>query len=250
MRRIATEGRQQIQGILDREMMRDYQWDKTDADVKQAVADKILARVKEASGKDKTFTDEFERLKARSDWAGLSRHLKNFQERVTPGLIPSVARLFAVKSKVAPVAAKKPVVMNGKPAEATGWVQISQQPKAAQIDYGKMGRGAEDMLLENKAILKDGRRVTWAVIRASGVRAPGNANRSGSCDDAPRSILSRICNLDRNTAVWLVQDRALENTQHTSSGLGILLPFKIKVVALWQVEDPVAAEHISTDAVL
>lgn len=162
MKPIATEGKAQIQTILDREMGGSYQWDKTDPDVKQAVSERILAEVKNASMKDKTFSDEFERLKARGDWAGLSRHVKNFQERVTPTIIPKVARLFNVKPKGGPViAGKKPVVAaNGKTPER-GFEKVSAQPKASQIDYAAMGRGADDMLLDRKAILKGGRKVIW-----------------------------------------------------------------------------------------
>jgi hypothetical protein len=163
---IATEGKQQIQSITDLEMNQSYQWDKTDASVREAVADRVRQEVINASGKDKTFSREFQRLQERGDAQGLSRHVKNFQERVTPGIVQRVAKLFAVKPKGAGiVAAKKPVVTatngNGKQPDR-GWERVSAQPKFADIDTAAMGRNYEDMILDGKAILKSGRKVVWA----------------------------------------------------------------------------------------
>jgi hypothetical protein len=159
---VATEGRAQIQGIVDREMGQNYQWDKTDSDVKQALSEAVRKAVVDASQKDRTFSAEFDRLQARGDWGGLSRHVKNFQERVTPSLLPKIARLFNVKPKgAAVVPAKKPVASADGAKPDQGWVQVSQMPKASQINMAAMGRNYEDMILSNKAILKDGRKVTW-----------------------------------------------------------------------------------------
>ena len=163
---IANEGKAQIQSITDREMTQSYQWDKTTGDVKQAVADRVRQEVIAASGKDKTFSREFDRLKERGDSAGLSKHVKNFQERVTPSIVQRVAKLFNVKPKGAPLnVIKKPVAgapaTNGAKVEQ-GWTKWMQQtpPRADLVDRSKT---SEDMILSNPAryVLKDGRRVTW-----------------------------------------------------------------------------------------
>lgn len=162
---IATEGRQQIASITEREMAAGYQWNATDPDVKQAVLDEVRKRVVEASGKDKAFTDEFERLKARGDSAGLSRHVKNFQDRVTPQIIQKAARLYAVKPKNAgPALVKKAAVANGSsPASVSNnWERIASQPKFKDLDTAAMGRNYEDMIMSGKAILRGGKKVQWA----------------------------------------------------------------------------------------
>ncbi len=162
---IANEGKRQLQTVTEREMNQSYQWSATDRDVQEAVIERVRQEVIKVSSKDKSFVTEFERLKARGDSAGLSRHVKNFQDRVTPSVVQRVAKLFAVKPKGAgPQIVKKPAggitATAGKPAER-GWEKISAQPKPSQINYGAMGRSPEDMIMSNKAILKDGRKVTW-----------------------------------------------------------------------------------------
>lgn len=161
---VANEGRRQLETITDREMRTGYQWDETDRDVQDAVKDRVRFEVIQVGKKDKTFNREFERLKERGDSEGLMRHVRNFQDRVTPGIVQRVARLFAVKTKAAGKAVAKPAIKPGngaKPSER-GWETIARQPTAGQIDYRAMGRNADDMILANKAILKDGRKVQWA----------------------------------------------------------------------------------------
>lgn len=160
---IASEGQKQILSITDREMGQSYKWAETDPDVQSAVRDRVKQEVIKASGKDKAFLGEFNRLKDRGDAQGLERHVKNFQDRVTPAIVQRVAKLFAVKPKGAGIAVvKKPqVAANGvavtKPQE--GWVRISGQPKPQDIDRRKT---TDTMILENKAIDKNGRKITWA----------------------------------------------------------------------------------------
>jgi hypothetical protein len=156
---IANEGRQQIQSITDREMNQSYQWDKTDPSVKEAVQDRVRTEVINTSKKDKLFTKEFDRLKERGDSQGLSRHVKNFQDRVTPSIAQRVAKLFAVKPKGAVTQVKKPVVTNG--TIQSGWEKVSQQPKFSELDRAAMGRNYEDMILDHKGILKGGRKIIW-----------------------------------------------------------------------------------------
>jgi len=160
---IASEGQKQILSITDREMGQSYKWSETSAEVQQAVRDRVRQEVISASAKDKVFSREFDRLKERGDAAGLERHVKNFQDRVTPSIVQRVAKLFAVKPKGAGIAVvKKPqVAANGvavtKPQE--GWVRISGQPKPQDIDRRKT---TDEMILSNRAIDKNGRKITWA----------------------------------------------------------------------------------------
>lgn len=163
---ISSEGKQQIASITDREMAQGYQWDKTDPDVKTAVQERVRLEVVSASKKDKGFCAEYDRLKARGDAAGLTRHVKNFQDRVVPGVVTRVAKLFAVKPKNAGAApVKKPVTaINGNGNGATAskdWVRVSVQPKFSDFDRTAMGRDFEDMILSHKGVLKGGKRVMW-----------------------------------------------------------------------------------------
>ena len=170
---IANAGRTQILSITDREMGQSYKWADTDPEVQQAVRDRVRQDVIAASAKDKVFSREFDRLKERGDAAGLERHVKNFQDRVTPAIVQRVAKLFAVKPKGA-VAVVKPKVGQAATSGAKvdeGWSRISAQPKAGEIDYGKTAAearkvkhsyGADDFVMEGKAVLKSGRKVTWA----------------------------------------------------------------------------------------
>lgn len=158
---IASEGRQQIQSITDREMMASYRWAETDPSVKEAVMDRVRSEVVGASKKDKGFLKEFDRLKDRSDSAGLSRHVKNFQDRVTPQIVARVAKLFAVKPKGASATIKTPVAGTQSAATpiAQGWTRVSAQPSASLVNRSAT---TDDMILSNRAILKDGKRVQWA----------------------------------------------------------------------------------------
>ena len=160
---IASAGRQQITSITDREMGQSYKWSETSAEVQQAVRDRVRQEVISASAKDKVFSREFDRLKERGDAAGLERHVKNFQDRVTPSIVQRVAKLFAVKPKGAGPTIVKPktdaVASNGAAKQDPGWIRISVQPKPQDIDRRKT---TDTMILENKAIDKNGRKITWA----------------------------------------------------------------------------------------
>lgn len=163
---IATVGKQQIGTILEREMAAGYQWGKTDAEVRDEVKRKVQEEVIKISKKDPTFGREFERLKGRGDSERLQSHIKDFQERVTPNIVQRVARLFNVapKNAGAQSGVKKPVPATPAASgpESTAWVRISGQPKFKDMDTSAMGRNYEDLIMSNKAILRDGRRVQWA----------------------------------------------------------------------------------------
>ena len=164
MEPVANEGKQQISSIIDREMTANYQWSATNGDVKQAVNEQVQKEIVKASQKDKTFCNELERLKARGDRSGLARHIKNFQERVGPGIVQRVARLYALKPKNAGTqTVKKPVAQPASGGrQEQGWERVMVQPKASQLDYAAMGRNAEDMIMSGKAILKGGKKVQWS----------------------------------------------------------------------------------------
>ena len=81
---------------------------------------------------------------------GLANHVKNFQDRVTPGIVQRVAKLFAVKPKGAGIAAvKKPVAAaNGNGAQAGTELDAHiAQPWQGDLDYAAMGGNAEDMVM-------------------------------------------------------------------------------------------------------
>jgi hypothetical protein len=156
---VANAGKQQLETITDREMGASYQWAATDESVKQAVRERIQQEVVKASKADKSFTTNFETLKARKDASALERHIKAFQDKVTPAIAQRVAKLFAVKPKGGPVAVKKaPVAAQATAKTEQGWVRTTQQPKAGEIDYSKTN---DDMIMDGKAVLKGGKRVQW-----------------------------------------------------------------------------------------
>ena len=162
---IANEGRQQIESITAREMTQSYQWDKTDPSVKEAVSERVRNEVISASKKDTGFCAELDRLRARGDAAGLARHVKSFQDRVTPAIVQRVARLFNVKPKgAATITAKKPVAGTNGTVKASdqGWTRWTEgtPPRANLVDRSKT---TDDMILSNPAkyVLKDGRKVLW-----------------------------------------------------------------------------------------
>ena len=83
---------------------------------------------------------------------------------MTPGVIQRVARLFAVKPKNAGNGAVKKAPAfagngNGAAKVDAGWVRVSQMPSPGQVNRSAT---TDSMILDNKAVLKDGRKVVWA----------------------------------------------------------------------------------------
>lgn len=154
---VAQQGKAQIQSIVDREMTASYQWAQTDSSVKEAVQDRVRQEVMKASVKDKNFCRLYDQYKARGDAQGLGRHIKQFQDKVTPAIAQRVAKLFAVKPKgaVKQVAAQ---TQQAKPADR-GWERVRMQPTIKEIDRSKT---SDDMVMDGKAVLKNGRKVIWA----------------------------------------------------------------------------------------
>jgi hypothetical protein len=155
---VADKGRAHLSSIAEREMSAAYQWSATDPDVKEAVMERVRMEVVRASKSDANFGKIFDNLKERGDAAGLERHIKQFQDRVTPKIIQRVAKLFAVKPKGASSAKKAAGTAEIKPAER-GWERVVDPPKHTEVDRGKT---TEDMVYSGKAVLKSGRKVQWA----------------------------------------------------------------------------------------
>lgn len=160
---IATSGKQHVTQIVDAEMGRGYQWAQTSADVQDAVRERVTQEIVKASKADKTFMRDFDRFRSRNDGAGLERHIKNFQQRVGPGIVEKVARLFNVKPKGAGAGPVKvqPQAQRANGAQRIGttdWERITRQPGPGEWDRVKT---TADMILEQRAILKSGKRVTW-----------------------------------------------------------------------------------------
>lgn len=158
---ISSSGRQQIADIVNSEMTRGYQWSETSQDVQDAIRERVTAEIVNASKKDKTFSDNFARYRDRQDAKGLENHIKSFQAKVGPAIVQKVARLFNVKPKISPSGTK--VVNKAAPVTQTavpkGWERISRQPTPGEIDRV---RTTADMIMDNKAIMKSGKKVMWA----------------------------------------------------------------------------------------
>lgn len=166
MKPVSAAGRAQLGEIVEREMGQAYKWAEADPDVQAALRDKVESELVKILKADKGYQAERDRLKERGDYEGLTRHIKNVQARLIPTIIPRVAKLFAVKPKGTPAstirtAAATNGANGGNGTQNQNWERVSAMPKFADIDRAAMGRDYEDLILSNKAILKDKRRVTW-----------------------------------------------------------------------------------------
>jgi signal recognition particle subunit SEC65 len=92
-----------------------------------------------------------------NDKAGYLRFIGSIYKRVVPDAMAQAVNR-TMKGKAAPTA--QPGVDRGAPAKAAppGFVQVAKEPSSWDIDYGCTNQA---MLKENRAVLKDGKKVTW-----------------------------------------------------------------------------------------
>lgn len=159
MKPVTVAGKAQIVQILDREMNASYKWSETDPSIREAVKDRVEAEIGKLLTKDKGYLATRDRFKARGDYAGLEALIKSTQERVTPNIVARVAKLFAVKPKGPAQTIKTAVTPATTTSIAQGWTRVSAQPSPSIVNRSAT---TDDMILSNRAILKDGKRVQWA----------------------------------------------------------------------------------------
>jgi len=156
---VRTAGIQHIAKVIDREMTLSYQWSETDSDIQQAIRERVqeeLVKLSKKTGFDK----DVDKLKARGDGKTLQRRLEQFQEKHIPNILPRVAKLFAVKAKTAQRQGQQQQKQGQQQQQADrGWERVAQMPAPGSVDRAKT---TADMILNNQAILKNGKKVQWA----------------------------------------------------------------------------------------
>jgi hypothetical protein len=128
------------------------------ADQKQALEAKVLGKVKAAQMGNKEFAANFQKYYSAKDKDGLLKFVKADADKLLPNAVKDSFRVlfsdFGAKAQPKPVDGAKP------PAAAdAGFIKVSGPPHPDTVNLK-----ATDfrMRMHSQAILKDGRRVTWA----------------------------------------------------------------------------------------
>jgi hypothetical protein len=128
------------------------------ADQKQALEAKVLGKVKAAQMGNKEFVANFQKYYSAKDKDGLLKFVKADADKLLPNAVNDSFRVlfsdFGAKAQPKPVDGAKP------PAAAdAGFIKVSGPPHPDTVNLK-----ATDfrMRMHSQAILKDGRRVTWA----------------------------------------------------------------------------------------
>lgn len=159
---VMAAGDARIKTVAERELSRQYQWANADADVKDAVLEKIRTELGKQLGKNKAYTEARDRMKQAGNIEGLKRHIQTHFDKAVPTIIQRVAKLYNLKPRSAGTqTAKKAATVT--PGVKTlvpekGWVRVSAPPNPRDVDRSKTN---PDMVLDNRAIMKDGRKVYW-----------------------------------------------------------------------------------------
>jgi hypothetical protein len=124
---------------------------------------KELFATRSAAAADKLFPgwkDKAQRFIKANDKEGYLRYVKSIYARIVPETMGS-AVTATMKGKAAPAAPKPGApAANGKPAPPAvpGFKPAANEPGSFDIDYG---RTSTEMLRQNRAVLKNGERVSW-----------------------------------------------------------------------------------------
>lgn len=159
---VRAAGDKIIATSVRREMSRSYLWDQADSDVQQEVISKVRDLLAKRLSKISAFTEPRDRMKQAGNAEGLQRHIQTWFSKPIPNeIIQKVSKLYNLK----PRNGAQPTKKTGQaapgikaPAPEKGWVRISAPPQPRDVDRSKTN---PDMVLDNKAILKDGRKVYW-----------------------------------------------------------------------------------------
>lgn len=145
--------------VIARELKPFAKWDEMDDDRKAAIVREVRVRTGALVNGDESFKNQRSRLLASGDAEGVIQLEKDFLDQHLPTIIPKVARFFSYNpgKKVAPSD------KDAKPAVKApqGFTMVPKMPDASQIKRG-FGGTNRDMLMNNQAILNDGRKVQWA----------------------------------------------------------------------------------------
>lgn len=159
---VMAAGDARIKTVAERELGRQYQWANADADVKDAVLEKIRTELGKQLGKNKAYTEARDRMKQAGNVEGLKRHIQTHFDKAVPTIIQRVAKLYNLKPRSAGTATAKKTAQAAPGVKTLvpekGWVRVSAPPSPRDVDRSKTN---PDMVLDNKAILKDGRKVYW-----------------------------------------------------------------------------------------
>ena len=115
---------------------------------------------------DKEFIEQREAHLKAGDRASALRLTQARYAKVMPEAVKRVARRYGMLAgpakPAAPTNGNQPA-RPGTGAPAQGFVQVTAIPSADEIDFGK---SPKDMRMSGRAVLKNGRKVSWAHLRA------------------------------------------------------------------------------------
>lgn len=146
-------------GIVNSEYTKLLAGRKPDSEEKAQILE--LFRSRSMSAADRLFPgwkEKAQRYTSNNDKAGFLRYMKSIYARVVPEAMASSVN-STLKGKKAAAPAVKKLAAAGKPVTpVAGFKPVSAEPSTWDIDYG---RTQQSMLRENRAILKDGSKVSW-----------------------------------------------------------------------------------------
>jgi len=150
--------------IMDAEYSRALAGRKPSAEEKLQIRELFTTRGKSAA--DRMFpgwAEKAQRFITANDKAGYLRYMKSIYARVVPEAMQSAVASTLRGAKKPAVNGQRPVVKavaNGQQQNGGGsaYAPVAKEPSTWDIDFNRTNQG---MLMGNKAILKDGRRVTW-----------------------------------------------------------------------------------------
>lgn len=137
-----------------------------DGERERVFMEQVERQIVSTLNQDQQFMQNILRFKQAQDHDGAVRLMTSRQAEVIPDAVKKVYKILGFGT---PVAGNKPAlkagekpVANGKPAVPApkGWVKVNKQPSPQDIDRSS-GKTTFEMIYNNQAILKDGRRVTW-----------------------------------------------------------------------------------------
>jgi hypothetical protein len=135
---------------------------KIDADTYSVLEANIMAEVGKVLDQDKDFKTQLSKLQKTLDQDGISKLLKSRTERVLPDAVKKVYGVFSRVGGGAPqkAATTKPNAAGAKPPvpAAKGFIKVNKMPPVDQVDHRVT---TYEMKMNNQAILKNGRKVSW-----------------------------------------------------------------------------------------
>jgi hypothetical protein len=145
--------------IIAREIKPFGDWDTMDADRRGAVAAWISQRIGKTLSADSRFMERRNTLIANGDRDGLAKLEQAKLDELAPKLVPQAAKVFGVTKAAAKAAQAAKPGQTATVKAPQGWVQLKGRIDMSMVDRTKTD---SNMLMDNKAVYKDGRKVLGA----------------------------------------------------------------------------------------